>query len=216
MINNIKNNIKLLKYGYQFKLNIICSVIFTLLGTFLVSYGGNIYKSPSMYMIFFCSFLFIIQLAYTLTISDIVKSSPKYRQFYLGVPRMVNIAGFLISFLLLLTIKFIQADTIEDFIQYSGNEVAASGIMYMVVFLYIALAYKFFLISVVIFCGSCIFINVLFNYITEIYSFTLIQGIGIAVLFVIIGLILFEILERVTYKMQMSKFAQSAFLRRYM
>ena len=194
MINSIKNNIKLLKYGYQFKLNVISSVIFILLGTFLISYGNNIYKSPSMYMIFFCSFIFIVQLAYTLTVSGIVKSSPKYRQFYLGIPRLVNITGFLISFLLLLIIKFIKADTIEDFMQYSGNEVASAGI----------------------FCGSCFGINILFNYITEIYNFTLVQGIGIAVLFVIIGLVLFEILERVTYKMQMSKFAQSAFLRRYM
>lgn len=216
MINSIKNNIKLLKYGYQFKLNVISSVIFILLGTFLISYGNNIYKSPSMYMIFFCSFIFIVQLAYTLTVSGIVKSSPKYRQFYLGIPRLVNITGFLISFLLLLIIKFIKADTIEDFMQYSGNEVASAGIMYMVTFIYIALAYKFFVISVIIFCGSCFGINILFNYITEIYNFTLVQGIGIAVLFVIIGLVLFEILERVTYKIQMSKFAQSAFLRRYM
>ena len=72
MINSIKNNIKLLKYGYQFKLNVISSVIFILLGTFLISYGNNIYKSPSMYMIFFCSFIFIVQLAYTLTVSGIV------------------------------------------------------------------------------------------------------------------------------------------------
>lgn len=216
MINNIKNNIKLLKYGYQFKLNIICSIIFTLLGVFLISYGDNINKTPSMYMVCFCSFLFIIQLAYTLTVSSIVKSSPKYRQFYFGVPRIINITGFLISFILLLAVKFIKADNINDFIQYSGNEVAAAGIMYMITFLYMALAYKFFVISVIIFCISCVSINVLFNYITEIYNFTLMQGIGITVFFVITGLILFEILERVTYKIQMSKFAQSAFLRKYM
>lgn len=216
MINSIKNNIKLLKYGYQFKLNVISSVIFILLGIFLVSYGGNVYKSPSMYMIFFCSFIFIVQLAYTLTVSGIVKSSPKYRQFYLGIPRLVNITGFLITFLLLLVIKFIQADTIADFMQHSGNEIASAGIMYMVTFLYIALAYKFFLISVIIFCGSCFGINILFNYITEIYNFTLVQGIAITIFFVIIGLILFEVIERAIYKMQMSKFAQSAFLRKYM
>lgn len=216
MINSIKNNIKLLKYGYQFKLNVISSVIFILLGIFLVSYGGNVYKSPSMYMIFFCSFIFIVQLAYTLTVSGIVKSSPKYRQFYLGIPRLVNITGFLITFLLLLVIKFIQADTIADFMQHSGNEIASAGIMYMVTFLYIALAYKFFLISVIIFCGSCFGINILFNYITEIYNFTLVQGIAITIFFVIIGLILFEFIERAIYKMQMSKFAQSAFLRKYM
>lgn len=216
MINSIKNNIKLLKYGYQFKLNVISSVIFILLGIFLVSYGGNVYKSPSMYMIFFGSFIFIVQLAYTLTVSGIVKSSPKYRQFYLGIPRLVNITGFLITFLLLLLIKFIQADTIADFMQHSGNEIASAGIMYMVTFLYIALAYKFFLISVIIFCGSCFGINILFNYITEIYNFTLVQGIAITIFFVIIGLILFEVIERAIYKMQMSKFAQSAFLRKYM
>lgn len=216
MINSIKNNIKLLKYGYQFKLNVISSVIFILLGIFLVSYGGNVYKSPSMYMIFFCSFIFIVQLAYTLTVSGIVKSSPKYRQFYLGIPRLVNITGFLITFLLLLLIKFIQADTIADFMQHSGNEIASAGIMYMVTFLYIALAYKFFLMSVIIFCGSCFGINILFNYITEIYNFTLVQGIAITIFFVIIGLILFEVIERAIYKMQMSKFAQSAFLRKYM
>ena len=186
MINSIKNNIKLLKYGYQFKLNVISSVIFILLGIFLVSYGGNVYKSPSMYMIFFCSFIFIVQLAYTLTVSGIVKSSPKYRQFYLGIPRLVNITGFLITFLLLLVIKFIQADTIADFMQHSGNEIASAGIMYMVTFLYIALAYKFFLISVIIFCGSCFGINILFNYITEIYNFTLVQGIAITIFFVTI------------------------------
>ena len=101
-------NLKLLKYGYQFKSNMVFSVFFIILGVALITFIDT-FKSPSVYMMFYCGFLFIIQTASTLMSSKIVKSSPKYRQFYLGIPRLVNITGFLISFLLLLIIKYIVA-----------------------------------------------------------------------------------------------------------
>lgn len=208
-------NLKLLKYGYQFKSNMVFSVFFIILGVALITFIDT-FKSPSMYMIFYCGFLIIIQTASTLMSSHIVKSSPKYRKFCLGVPKVINIAAFFSVIIILSVIRFIQADSIEKFTQHMGNELVIAGLEYFIVLLYTTFGYKFFIISLVLFCTSCILSNGLLYFLFEAYSFNFWQGAVIAVLFFAFGMFLSEIAGRAIYKVQPSKLAQSVSFRRYM
>ncbi len=209
------NNFKLIKYGYQFKLSMVCSVLFMLMGIAVLSFF-DFYKGPSMYLVFYCSFLLVIQVSNTLTASGMIKSSPRYRQFCLGMPRVINFIGFLITVSVLMVIRLIQKGTIDGFMKCAGNELAATGFMYFICLLYMAFVYKFFIISVILFCISCSFSNVLVNIIIHTYNFTFGQGIGIAFLCMAVGMALLEIIGRAVYKIPPSKLAQPASLRKYM
>lgn len=208
-------NLKLLKYGYQFKSNMVFSVFFIILGVALITFIDT-FKSPSMYMIFYCGFLIIIQTASTLMSSNIVKSSPKYRQFYFGIPRIINIAAFLSVITILCIIRFIQSGSMENFTQIMGNQLIIAGFEYFILLLYITFAYKFFIISLVLFCTSCVLSNGLLYFLFEAYSFNFWQGAVIAVLFFAFGMFLSEIAGRAIYKVQPSKLAQSVSFRKYM
>lgn len=207
-------NLKLIKYGYQFKLNMVFTVFFMLLGIVILSFN-DIYKGPSIYLVFYCGFLFMIQLSNTLMTSDMVKSSPKYRQFCLGTPRVINITGFFVTVSVLIVIRLIQKGNIDEFKKYIGNELAALGFMYFICLLYIAFVYKFFIISIILFCISFTFSNVTVSFVFITYNFTFAQGVGIALLCMAAGMVLSEIIGRLIYKIPPSKFAQSASLRKY-
>jgi len=207
-------NLKLIRYGYQFKLNTICSFVFMLIGILSIIYI-DIYEVPSISVLVYCSFLFFFQTASTLMHSNIIKSSPKYREFCLGFQRLINISSFVYSMGLLFIIRIIQADNISQFNEHIGKELVAEGMEYFIIILYIVFFYKFFVISVVLFCTSTIFINAIINYIFAQYNFTLLWGIGVAVLFFILALVLSEIITRAIYKVQPSRVVQSASLRRY-
>lgn len=207
-------NLKLIKYGYQFKLNMVFAVFFMLLGIAILSFT-DFYKSPSIYLISYCSFLFMIQLSNTLMASGMVKSSPRYRQFCLGIPRVINITGFFVTVSVLMVIRLIQKGNIDEFKKYIGNELAALGFMYFICLLYIAFVYKFFIISIILFCISFTFSNVTVSFVFITYNFTFAQGAGIALLCMAAGMVLSEIIGRLIYKIPPSKFAQSASLRKY-
>lgn len=207
-------DLKLLKYGYQFKTNMVFSVFFIILGVTIITIADTS-KSPSMYIMLYCGFLFTIQTASTLMSSGIVKSSPRYRQFCLGVPRIINIAAFFSVVIILFVIRFIQADSMEEFMQRVGNELVAVGFEYFILLLYTTFAYKFFIISLVLFCISCVLSNGLLYFLFETYSFTFWQGAAIINLFFISGIVLSEMAGRAIYKVQPSKLAQSASFRKY-
>lgn len=207
-------DLKLIKYGYQFRLNTVCSFIFMLIGIVSITFI-DIYKISSIYLLLYCSFLFLIQTASTLMSSNIVKSSPKYREFCFRFQRTINISGFIFSIGILFIVRVVQTLVIKDFEQHIGEELVAMGIEYFIIVLYEVLVYKFFIASVILFCLCTNMVTAIVNIISELYNFTLIQGIGIAVLFFILAMVLSEIMMRALYKVQPSRLAQSASLRRY-
>lgn len=207
-------NLKLIKYGYQFKLNAICSLIFLLIGILSTIYI-DIDKIPSVSVLLYCGFLFFAQTASTLMYSNVIKSSPRYREFSLKFQRTINISSFVCSFSLLFIIRIIQADSISQFSVDMGRELVAAGMEYFIIILYMVFVYKCFIVSMVMFLAATLFINSIINYIFVLHTFTLLQGIGVAVLFFIIAMVLSEIIMRAIYKVQPSRLAQSASLRGY-
>ncbi|MDE6615535.1 MAG: hypothetical protein K2K35_03135, partial [Lachnospiraceae bacterium] len=81
--------------------------------------------------------------------------------------------------------------------------------------LYMVFVYKFFIISMILFSIVIVFFNTIASYISVPCNFTLLQGIGVAVLFFIITMVLSEIIMKAIYKVQPSRLAQSASLRGY-
>ena len=96
-----------------------------------------------------------------------------------------------------------------------GRELVAAGMEYFIIILYMVFVYKCFIVSMVMFLAATFFVNSIINYIFVLHSFTLLQGIGVAVLFFITAMVLSEIIMRAIYKVQPSRLAQSASMRGY-
>ncbi len=208
MIAKIKRDFKLLRYGYHFELNILGIVICTIAGLIQL-----IFMSSLSFLLI--SFLYIITIASTLEISGIVKSSPKFKSFYFGIQRIVNIASCLLYFTSLFVIRLIQAGSLEKLKLVIGNELVMSGIYYIILVFYMSIAFKYFFISTAVFLGgyfSSIYIFAIFD---KTFKFTLMQGILIAFICVVIGMLLSEILKRASYKKPLSKNSLGRSIRKY-
>lgn len=137
-VKRIKTNLSLLKYGYHFELNILGAILCFVTGALQLIFINYV---PFALM----SSVFIINIACTMEISGVIKSSPKFKSFYFGIQRIVNIVGCLLYFTILFIIKFIQAGSFEKLQLVIGNELVIAGIFYIIVIFYISLAFKIFL-----------------------------------------------------------------------
>lgn len=208
MIAKIKRNFKLLKYGYHFELNILGIVLCIIAGLVQLIFINTL---PFLLV----SFLYIISIASTLEISGIVKSSPKFKSFYFGIQRIVNIAGCLLYFTVLFIIRLIQAGSLEKLNLVIGNELVISGIFYIIMVFYMSIAFKYFFISTIILLASYYYSSYMFIIFDETFNFTAIQGILIAFICVLAGILLSEILKRASYKKPLSKNSLGRSIRKY-
>ncbi len=207
MMKKVKENFNLLKYGYHFELNIIGAVICIIVWPLQLF----IHNMP----FFLVSCIFIINVASTLEMSGIIKTSPKFRPFYFSIQRMVNIAGFLLYFIILFIIKFIQMGSWKKFKLATGNEFVLAGFFYIIIICYMSIAFKFFFIPTAIFFISYLACCLIQSVIDNIVSFTMEQGILIGLVCVAAGMLLSEFLKRITYRKPLSKYALGSSIRKY-
>lgn len=208
-VKRIKTNLSLLKYGYHFELNILGAILCFVTGALQLIFINYV---PFALM----SSVFIINIACTMEISGVIKSSPKFKSFYFGIQRIVNIVGCLLYFTILFVIKFIQAGSFEKLQLVMGNELVIAGIFYIIVIFYMSLAFKIFFVTTVIFFVIYFgFSYVYVAFIDNIFNFTMKQGMLIAFICVIVGMLLSEFLKRATYNRPLSKYSLGSSVRKY-
>lgn len=208
-IKRIKSNLSLLKYGYHFEINILGAVLCFIIGALQLIFINYV---PFALM----STIFIINIACTMEISGVIKSSPKFKSFYFGIQRIVNIVGCLLYFTTLVIIKFIQAGSFKKLKLVIGNELVIAGIFYIIILFYMSLAFKIFFVTTALFFIIYLgFSYVYVIFIDNIFNFTIKQGMLIAFICVIVGMLLSEILKRVTYNMPLSKYSLGSSIRKY-
>jgi len=206
-------NIKLLKYGYQFGLNIFSGIIFILFGIIqrLFLWPGN----PATYMFPLVGCLFIIQIASSMEISGFIKSSPKFRMFYLGISRVTNIAGFIIYFAILVITGIIHEGSWEIYQQNAGNELAIAGIIYIIMVLYTSIVFKYLVVPSVMLFIVFFIMGIVEFFIRQSFCLDILQGAAAATGCFVIGMLLSELARRALYTKQLSKYSIGRSLRKY-
>lgn len=154
MFKDIKLAAKLIKYGIQFKQVIVMSIIFFVIGiAFLIFGGSSQIILGVLYMVMFLSYL--MQPYMSLSISKCVATSGKNRDLFHKVPMLVNSIAALIGYslsVIIIELKryvFNGKGTITD--AQISTVLVMGGVLAMVLQLYMAMAYKKFIISMIIF-----------------------------------------------------------------
>jgi len=213
MINEIKKSFRLIPYGYGVKMNLICGVIFFLIGLAELSTGSQLAVfSASVFIIL--GPIVCLQLASTLLYSGIVASSPRRRVVEIGLGDAVSAGATLIGYLVVTGYTFLNREMIENPME---NLILASICMAVSV-IYFGVAFKIYLIGSILYFISIIGafgLEIAFFEITEI-EFSFANASVISFLIVVLGVVLSSVLRRLLYKRRLSPMACGAALRKAM
>lgn len=221
MIKNFRKQIKIIKYGGDKKSSIAAAALFFLLGIlFLIMMDSEGLVMGSLYI--FAGLLMLLQVYNTLLSIGMVTASPKRRMLETW---LIDILGLLTGicyyiFLLIVgVIKIYLSHEAEAVKQQYGIAFLFAGILGGWVLIYCGMAWKSFLISVIVFSGGFFVISSKFSAIIENDKVMLVNlgtGAMLGFLAIVLGAVVAGIIRRLLYKKPMSKYAMGANLRKQM
>lgn len=217
MMKELKRNLKLMKYGYSVKTNIICMVIVLLCGSVeLLIPSADSWVLGSYFLTM--APVFLMQLIIFMLPCGIVGSSPNRRFIE---TKMMDIVQFVIamgSYLLSLSIALVQIHNQPESEAAYAKAILAAGFLTPLLIIYFTTSYKMMFVSTVLFVIS---ITAAFNgfriaerFMGMTFSFKLNTAIVMGFLFVLAGLVLSAVLRRLLYKKSISKAAMGWQLRK--
>lgn len=143
MMTEIKKSLKLIKYGYQAKLNIGLVVLFFILGVLMLILNDGFNVSLGAIYILLGPFM-VIQVHYNLLHSNIIASSYQRRTLDGLVPNVVGAVSSLIVYAVLVVFIAIKNSmSSAEGVTYASILIVASLIIFVVI-VYYGIAYKIF------------------------------------------------------------------------
>ncbi len=217
MINSWKLGLKSIRYAYGKTSNCIMMIVFFLLG--LVFYAmpdstGNGFLGGYMLM---CVALMPVQMLYSLSVSNLVQSSPFKKKMQTSVPAVFACVNMLVLHIVNILIHWGHVIRYPASAQRMTQELLMQILSMLFLMVYMAVAYKFFVISMCLFIG--IFGPI---YVGKIHTFGLLKTNNLALWqLAVLGLVVIAaggviqyMISLLIYKAPMSKMAQSPSLRK--
>ena len=217
MINNWKLGLKSLRYAYGKTSNCIMMIAFFLFSIILYAMpesSGNSFLGGYMLM---CIALMPIQMMYSLSASNLVQSSPFKKKMQTSVPAVFACVNMLILHIVNILIHWRIIVRHPESAQRMTQELLIQILSMLFLMAYMAVVYKFFVIS------TCLFVGFFFpTYVGKIHMFVSLENnnlvfwkiavLGLAV--IAAGGVIQYMLSLLVYKVPISKMAQSASLRK--
>ena len=212
-MNNLKTMIKLMKYGYQTKINLLCGVGFLLFGIFAKVIGV---VAPGFDIIFLLMFpIFVCQILYGLCYVKMISATGLKRWISVYLPDIFvdifTIFALVLYYVLTVMRPYFPAGTQMFGVQYNGEEsigalMLSAGVMACIIMCFLAGCYKYYWITTIIFIVLMAFYGFFSSYINFNYKDGIEQWQGIlaAVLFYLLGVVLSGVIRRALYKKPVS------------
>jgi hypothetical protein len=216
MINQIKLGIKLWKYASCAKSQVVCAILFFLLGV-MVEIGDQGTGVIGGYYIVLSS-VFITQLIVSVDFSTMVQASPYKKKLQTSIPVLVSTPVMLVTYtlLVLFDLYFFQAATEDESRLEIKSGLLVIGVLLCLTSIYMGICYKYFLASMV---GLCVVIapiagigaNLDTGFVEHIPMVAIVAA-GYAL--TLLGQFLAYLLSRLAYRKDLSKYAFGAAMRR--
>ena len=151
MIKKIKLGIRMLRYCFGLKSNLIGMGIFFAAGLLLC-----LLPADRMMPFFFLTVVIIwpTQMIYSLSVSDMIGTSPHRKEMQTAIPALISAVSALLIFLLILAIVYGQRNE-----GAAKSAILVSALYICLTMIYAGTAYKFFVASAIGFCLSCFVIG---------------------------------------------------------
>lgn len=224
MINNFKLGMKMFRYGSGLVGMIVCSCIFLVLGLLInFSYYVLGVEGGPGDVLFMVVGMYPVQILYSLSVSNYIAASPVKKRMQTSVTATVACFNMLIIYLICSLLKVIKLAGHPENIGVVCTEMVSLAGFSVIILLSLALAYKYFwtsiLLGVVVYFYATITLNGVNGIWPEIFG----NSVSTYVLVLLLGLAAVVIggfgqygLSLLVYKAPMSKYAQSAAVRKEM
>lgn len=216
MMTEMKKCLKLCKYGYQFKTNIISGTLFFVLGLLFLFTTGEINVCLSGAYLFLGPTM-MAQLMYNMLFSNLVASASLRKVVDRAFPDMVGAFAGLFAFGMTYVGLLVNPDLRTGTLADSGNVVIASAISIAVVTIYYSMCFKIFVAGTIFFFCTYLGAIVGCELLLERAATTgLLFGSVIGIIILVAGNVLSYVLRAALYKRALSPFAGGYSLRKAM
>lgn len=223
MINNWKLGFKVLRHGYGLVMNIVQGIAFFVMGvSFLVlQISSDFFRGgiPGQVVIL-CIGILPVQMLYSLSVSNLVLTSPVRKKMQTSVPAVLTWCFMTFLYLALALVQALVSLNRPESVNSACSELVILGWVAMAMMLYLGIAYKYFLLSL-LFLFPIVFLAVNMGMSVELNWFVFNHGSASLVLAAVIGLACIGLgafgeylISLLLYKKPMSKMAQAAPLRK--
>lgn len=221
MINNLKLGLKTLRFAHALKSSLIIGIVMAVLGVAMCLMG--ILGEENFMGGYFIMMLglFLIQMLWSVNISNLVQASPVKKRLQTSVPAVLSTFCMTVGYLIVVLTEIVVGCIRPDRISYICVMILFTAIVMDIIMFYAALCYKYFVLATILFIACFVVCYGFLMTKTEQLaglmkfgwgSFVLITVLGIAILWV--SGVLQYFISLAVYKAPMSKHAQSATLRR--
>lgn len=215
MMKDIKQCLKLLKYGYQMKTNMVCACLFVALGIFFMVINHGQFIIGTMYI--YIAIMFVTQTMYIMMFSECVAASSRRETIELRYVDILNAIGGVLGSLLIISLAYLTPQ--EDLDGASiESMLVISGIMAWVLYCYMSMSFKSMIVSTLLFFVSfCVLMGSIQTMISEVLTNVLggkpVLAVVIFLLENVLGIVCAHGIRKLLYRKNMSKLAAGAKLR---
>ena len=200
------NFLKLCKYSFKFKTNVIFLGVF-----FMIGLINEIVTKGTQYLggfyIVICS-IYMFQFIMSLSMSDMIQSSGIGRRIQLDMPVKLNVFMSVVLYTLLIIYRIIMTGMHPELSRDIAVSLFMIDVMFFLLFIYTAFVYKYFLASVLVFCFTFVFVISGLNIINNLDLFnrlSLTDAIVIGYIVILIGAILQYLICRLLIRVPISQ-----------
>lgn len=211
MINDLKRVIKLIKYGFNLKINLICAFLFFLFGLVYSIFIGV----ELGFLELMLGPIFIIQISSCLEYAGIIGSSPLKRSISIHFQNIFGGLVALCSYLLSVIIYFFRKDDLLMQEEQVTKTFLVIGLFSTLLLVYMTAAFRSFVVSTCIFAIGFAGVYYGENFIS-IRNLSTGGSVLIGLLLVLVGIALSVVVRKLLYKKQISRYAAGASLRKYL
>lgn len=150
LMENWRFAVKCIKLSYNLKTNLLCIGFLSVMalvyeiGNLSNGMGGILMLTVSMYP---------AQMVYSVCGSQLVLSSPYKKAIMTSLPTIITFCSGMLAYLAVIGIEGIRAMGNPEAAQYSIHMILLLGVMLMIMEIYMGIAYKYFVVSIVVMIG---------------------------------------------------------------
>ena len=224
MMDEMKKICKLIKYGYNFKINLGAGILFTILGVPFSMLGSMVSSENHMqpavlstlYMLMGPSV--VIQMIYTLLFSDIVKSSPKNDTLEVTVPNFLTVVIGILAYLFAIISAVIGTKVSPELTDSYNAVIINSSLLIAICLFYFGVCYKYFvfgtIVLMIVFFVVYGGVSATVFKINDSIPIPTGKSILIGAATVAVGILISCISRKLLYKKPLSKLSAGAYLRK--
>ena len=155
MMNDIKIGVKMLRYAYGLKTNLVQGGIFLMLGIFYSIQGsmGNHFRGNLVFfggLFLSCIGMLPVQMVYSLSMSDLVRTSPARKRMQTSVPVLLHCSATFLIYLAECLLCVIRGLWKPELAENMGRDILGIALITAFMMLYLGICYKYFIAATLV------------------------------------------------------------------